>query len=50
MAEEVRSHFGDQVLKTAGASKSQLYHYFADKDELVRAVIARSALSPLARC
>jgi TetR/AcrR family transcriptional regulator, transcriptional repressor for nem operon len=31
----------DQILDAAGASKSQLYHYFADKDELVRAVIAR---------
>ena len=30
----------DQVLEAAGASKSQLYHYFADKDDLVRAVIA----------
>lgn len=31
----------DQVLAAAGASKSQLYHYFADKDDLIRAVIAR---------
>jgi len=31
----------DHVLAAAGASKSQLYHYFADKDDLVRAVIAR---------
>jgi len=31
----------DQILDAAGASKSQLYHYFADKDDLVRAVIAR---------
>ena len=31
----------DQILEAAGASKSQLYHYFADKGELVRAVIAR---------
>jgi TetR/AcrR family transcriptional regulator, transcriptional repressor for nem operon len=30
----------DHVLAAAGASKSQLYHYFADKDDLVRAVIA----------
>ncbi|GII04045.1 TetR/AcrR family transcriptional regulator [Planobispora takensis] len=30
----------DQVLAEAGASKSQLYHYFADKQALVRAVIA----------
>jgi TetR/AcrR family transcriptional regulator, transcriptional repressor for nem operon len=31
----------DQVLEAAGASKSQLYHYFSDKGDLVRAVIAR---------
>jgi TetR/AcrR family transcriptional regulator, transcriptional repressor for nem operon len=31
----------DQILEAAGASKSQLYHYFADKDDLVRAVINR---------
>jgi TetR/AcrR family transcriptional regulator, transcriptional repressor for nem operon len=31
----------DQILDAAGASKSQLYHYFSDKDDLVRAVIAR---------
>jgi AcrR family transcriptional regulator len=31
----------DQILEAAGASKSQLYHYFADKDDLVKAVIAR---------
>jgi TetR/AcrR family transcriptional repressor of nem operon len=31
----------DHVLAAAGASKSQLYHYFADKDDLIRAVIAR---------
>lgn len=31
----------DHVLAAAGASKSQLYHYFADKEDLVRAVIAR---------
>jgi TetR/AcrR family transcriptional regulator, transcriptional repressor for nem operon len=30
----------DQILAAAGASKSQLYHYFSGKDELVRAVIA----------
>ena len=29
----------DQVGSAAEASKSQLYHYFADKDELLRAVI-----------
>jgi TetR/AcrR family transcriptional repressor of nem operon len=31
----------DDVLATAGVSKGQLYHYFAGKDALVRAVIAR---------
>jgi TetR/AcrR family transcriptional regulator, transcriptional repressor for nem operon len=30
----------DQILAAAGASKSQLYHYFSGKDDLVRAVIA----------
>jgi TetR/AcrR family transcriptional repressor of nem operon len=29
-----------EVLVAAGASKSQLYHYFTDKDDLVQAVIA----------
>jgi len=29
----------DQVRSMVGASKSQLYHYFGDKDELLRAVI-----------
>jgi TetR/AcrR family transcriptional regulator, transcriptional repressor for nem operon len=31
----------DQILEAAGASKSQLYHYFSDKSDLIRAVIAR---------
>jgi TetR/AcrR family transcriptional repressor of nem operon len=31
----------DEILAAAGASKSQLYHYFSGKDELVRSVIAR---------
>ena len=31
----------DHILEAAGASKSQLYHYFSDKGDLVRAVIAR---------
>ena len=31
----------DQILATADASKSQLYHYFTGKGALVRAVIAR---------
>jgi AcrR family transcriptional regulator len=28
------------ILRTAGVSNSQLYHYFADKDDLTRAVVA----------
>ena len=31
----------DDVLAAAGASKSQLYHYFADLDALVEAAVAR---------
>jgi len=31
----------DDVLAAAGASKSQLYHYFADRDALVEAAVAR---------
>ncbi len=31
----------DAVLAASGTSKSQLYHYFADKDDLVLAVIRR---------
>ena len=31
----------DDVIERADVSKSQLYHYFTGKDELVRAVIAR---------
>jgi AcrR family transcriptional regulator len=31
----------DEILAAAGASKSQLYHYFSDKGDLVRAVISR---------
>jgi len=30
----------DEVMAKSGVSKSQLYHYFADKDALVREVIA----------
>ncbi len=30
----------DDVQRRAGVSASQLYHYFADKDDLIRAVIA----------
>ena len=29
----------DDVLEASGASKSQLYRHFANKDELVRAVV-----------
>ena len=31
----------DEVLAAAGASKSQLYHYFSDRDELVEAAVGR---------
>ena len=30
----------DQVMEASGTSKSQLYHYFTDKDDLLREVIA----------
>jgi len=33
----------DDVLAAAGVGKGQFYHYFADKDALVRAVIARQS-------
>jgi TetR/AcrR family transcriptional repressor of nem operon len=33
----------DEVMAASGASKSQLYHYFADKDALVLAVIVLQA-------
>ena len=33
----------DDVMAASGTSKSQLYHYFADKEDLVRAVIAYQA-------
>jgi len=33
----------DEVIGASGVSKSQLYHYFADKDALVLAVIALQA-------
>lgn len=38
----------DAVLLASGASKSQLYHYFADKDALVLAVIQRQGECVLA--
>jgi TetR/AcrR family transcriptional regulator, transcriptional repressor for nem operon len=31
----------DDVLAATGTSKSQLYHYFADRTDLIRAVVAR---------
>ena len=31
----------DNILAATGTSKSQLYHYFADKSGLIRAVVAR---------
>ncbi len=31
----------DDVLRATGTSKSQLYHYFTDKDDLIHAVIGR---------
>jgi AcrR family transcriptional regulator len=33
----------DDVIERAGASKSQLYHYFEDRGELLRAVVAHNA-------
>lgn len=39
-AQGVRGTSLDDVRAAARVSKSQLYHYFADKDDLVRAVIA----------
>lgn len=38
----------DDVRAAAGVSKSQLYHYFADKDALVREVISAQATHVLA--
>lgn len=38
----------DQVLAASGAGRSQLYHYFRDKDEMVLAVIERQAERVLA--
>jgi TetR/AcrR family transcriptional repressor of nem operon len=37
----------DEILARTATSKSQLYHYFADKDALVREVIAHQAESVL---
>ena len=33
----------DEVMAASGVSKSQLYHYFADRDALVLEVIARQS-------
>lgn len=38
----------DQVLAASGTGRSQLYHYFADKDALIRAVISRQTERVLA--
>ena len=38
----------DEVLEASQASKSQLYHYFSDKDDLVLAVIQRQTECVLA--
>src|SRR5271166_1163309 len=38
----------DDVMETSGASKSQLYHYFADKDALLREAAALQARRVLA--
>lgn len=38
----------DDVCATAGVSKSQLYHYFADKNALVREVVSAQAARVLA--
>jgi AcrR family transcriptional regulator len=37
----------DDVIREAGASKSQLYHYFDDRSALLRAVVERNADSVL---
>lgn len=42
IAQHGAAHLGvNDVLAAAGASKSQLYHYFADRDALVEAAVAR---------
>jgi len=37
----------DDIIRAAGASKSQLYHYFEDRSALLRAVVERNADSVL---
>src|SRR5712692_11410478 len=44
----VRATGLDDIIASAGVSKSQLYHYFASKDELVRAVVSRQTERVLA--
>ena len=39
----------DDVLAAAGSGKSQLYHYFVDKADLVRAVVERQSHIVLAQ-
>ncbi|MBV9688880.1 MAG: TetR/AcrR family transcriptional regulator [Ktedonobacteraceae bacterium] len=43
----VRGTSLDDIRLTAGASKSQLYHYFANKEDLVQAVIGRQTTNVL---
>ena len=38
----------DDVIEAAGASKSQLYHYFEDREELLRAVVSHNCDDVLA--
>ena len=42
----------DEVIERAGVSKSQLYHYFHDKADLLRAVVTHQAdtVSSLTAC
>jgi AcrR family transcriptional regulator len=39
----------DEVLRAAGASKSQMYHYFPDRDGLVEAAVSHRCTEVLAR-
>ena len=39
----------DEVLRAAGASKSQMYHYFPDRDGLVDAAVSHRCTEVLAR-
>lgn len=39
----------DEVLRAAGASKSQMYHYFSDRDGLVEAAVSHRCTQVLAR-